>query len=129
MRQTDYDRYYKSLPATTSTNGTFATLVLLGGDDCGGLDDDVVERFNTLNDYRKRSRSRDDVNTSTLKSTKLHESGFDAAKTNANGQTTLHLRSLRKKHPPSLPQFLVCLYHFDTQCHVHSESTPLFDGQ
>ncbi|KZP24990.1 hypothetical protein FIBSPDRAFT_856365 [Athelia psychrophila] len=83
----DYDQYYASLAATASTNGTPAALP---GDDYGISDDEEdrkpnVEYLNSLNDYRKRSRSRDDVGTSTPKLAKLHDNGFDAAKTNGNG--------------------------------------------
>ncbi|EIN08206.1 transcription initiation factor TFIIE alpha subunit [Punctularia strigosozonata HHB-11173 SS5] len=60
----DYDQYYASLAASGSSNGTPA--IPGAGSDFSPEDDedeDVkpnVELLNSLNDYRKRSRSRDD---------------------------------------------------------------------
>jgi len=77
--QIDYDQYYASLAAsaTASTNGTPSGLVgIPSGDDFGASDDEEdrkpsIEYLNSLNDYRKRSRSREDIGTPKSKVARL----------------------------------------------------------
>jgi transcription initiation factor TFIIE subunit alpha len=84
----DYDRYYASLAA--STNGTPSGLGIPGGDDFGASDDEEdrkpsIEYLNSLNDYRKRSRSREDIGTPKSKIARLTDiAGFDSGKVNGH---------------------------------------------
>lgn len=88
----DYDRYYASLAAsaTASTNGTPSGLGIPGGDDFGVSDDEEdrkpsIEYLNSLNEYRKRSRSREDIGTPKSKVAKLTDvSSFDSGKVNGH---------------------------------------------
>lgn len=75
-----------------------------GGDDFGISDDEEdrkpnVEYLDSLNDYRKRSRSRDDIGTSTPKLAKLNDNGFEATKINGNGHIPV---STTKLAPPAI---------------------------
>jgi|SRR5882762_8817353 transcription initiation factor TFIIE subunit alpha len=91
----DYDRYYASLAAsaTASTNGTPLGLGIPGGDDFGASDDEEdrkpsVEYLNSLNDYRKRSRSMEDIGTPKSKVARLTDNrAFDGGKVNGVGHT------------------------------------------
>jgi transcription initiation factor TFIIE subunit alpha len=88
----DYDRYYASLAASTSasTNGTPSGLGIPGGDDFGASDDEEdrkpsIEYLDSLNDYRKRSRSREDIGTPKSKIARLTDAGgFDGGKVNGH---------------------------------------------
>jgi len=90
--QIDYDRYYASLAAsaTASTNGTPSGLGFPGGDDFGASDDEEdrkpsIEYLQSLNDYRKRSRSREDIGTPKTKVARL----TDNSGGKANGHVTV----------------------------------------
>jgi len=78
----DYDRYYASLAASVnaSTNGTPSGLGVPGGEDFGASSDEEdrkpsIEYLNSLNDYRKRSRSREDIGTPKSKIARLTDVG------------------------------------------------------
>lgn len=91
----DYDQYYASLAAsaTASTTGTPSGLGVSNGDEFGENDDDddrkpSVEYLDSLNDYRKRSRSREDVGTPKSKIAKISESrDTHAHETRVNGDS------------------------------------------
>lgn len=97
----DYDQYYASLAASTtvSTTGTPSGLGIPNGDDFGEDDEDEdrkpsVEYLDSLNDYRKRSRSREDVGTPRSKIAKMSESGSTnthEARTNGDSNSNGHL--------------------------------------
>jgi transcription initiation factor TFIIE subunit alpha len=77
----DYDQYYASLAASSaaSAQDTPSGLSVPGSDDFGDVADDdddrkpSVEYLDSLNDYRKRSRSREDEGTAKLKVPKMGE--------------------------------------------------------
>jgi len=88
----DYDRYYASLAASAavSVQGTPSGLGIPGGDDFGLSDEEEdrkpsIEYLDSLNDYRKRSRSREDIGTPRSKLARLTDGGFDGVKVNGNG--------------------------------------------
>jgi transcription initiation factor TFIIE subunit alpha len=80
-RTPDYDQYYASLAASGSSNGTPA--MAGAGSDFGDEEEDIkpnIEYLNSLNDYRKRSRSQEDnglVDTKRLRgsSSDVHANG------------------------------------------------------
>jgi transcription initiation factor TFIIE subunit alpha len=88
----DYDRYYASLAASAaaSTNGTPLGLGIPGGDDFGASDDEEdrkpsIEYLQSLNDYRKRSRSREDIGTPKTKVARLTDNrDFGGGKANGH---------------------------------------------
>ena len=60
----DYDQYYASLAASAAPSAQATPAVPDLGSDFGDEEEDVkpsVEYLDSLNDYRKRSRSREDV--------------------------------------------------------------------
>lgn len=83
---TDYDQYYASLAASSSasTLDTPTGLDAPGGDDFGDFPQDdedqkpSIEYLDSLNDYRKRSRSAEDVGNSRTKIAKVAD-GFGYA--------------------------------------------------
>lgn len=64
MVSADYDQYYASLAASAAPSAQATPAVPDLGSDFGDEEEDVkpsVEYLDSLNDYRKRSRSREDV--------------------------------------------------------------------
>lgn len=75
-----YDQYYASLAASrvASASNTPSGLSVPEGDDFGDDEEDrkpSLQLLNSLNDYRKRSRSNEDVGTAKKKAAKIEETG------------------------------------------------------
>lgn len=76
--------------AAVSAQGTPSGLGVPGGDDFALSDEEEdrkpsIEYLDSLNDYRKRSRSREDIGTPKSKLARLDSGGFEGVKVNGNG--------------------------------------------
>ena len=91
----DYDQYYASLAASTNVSSRATPSASApASSDYGDLNNDEeeqkpsVEYLDSLNDYRKRSRSREDEGVKRTKQAKLedeHVNGFAAEPVQPNG--------------------------------------------
>ena len=102
-----YDQYYASLAASSQPTPILET----GGSDFGEEEEDVkpsIEYLNSLNEYRKRSRSTEDVGLPSSNSgKKVAKHGYDNPRTGPIiASTTPMLEALVKEQPlePEVPQ-------------------------
>lgn len=95
-----YDQYYASLAASSQPTPVLET----GGSDFGEDEEDVkpsIEYLNSLNEYRKRSRSTEDVGLPSSNSgKKVAKHGYDNTRTGPIiASTTPVLEALVKEQP------------------------------
>lgn len=95
-----YDQYYASLAASSQPTPILET----GGSDFGEDEEDVkpsIEYLNSLNEYRKRSRSTEDVGLPSSNSgKKVAKHGYDNPRTGPIiASTTPMLEALVKEQP------------------------------
>jgi transcription initiation factor TFIIE subunit alpha len=99
-----YEQYYASLAASTaaSTANTPSGLGASSSDDFGGEDEEdkkpSIEYLNSLNDYRKRSRSAEDIGGGKGKVAKIEENCYNLSLTNGH-----HLDGVVGKPPDQVP--------------------------
>lgn len=74
---TFYEKYYDSLAATSNSSAQDTPVNATAGDDFGGEDDEdskpTVQYLNSLNDYRKRSRTKEDEGLPAAKIARVEE--------------------------------------------------------
>jgi transcription initiation factor TFIIE subunit alpha len=96
-----YDQYYASLAASSQPTPVLET----GGSDFGEEEEDVkpsIEYLNSLNEYRKRSRSTEDIGfPSSNSGKKVVKVGYNAPGSGPIiASTTPMLEALVKEQPP-----------------------------
>lgn len=86
--------------------GTPSGLGATRGDDFGVSDEEdkkpSIEYLDSLNDYRKRSRSREDVGTPRSKVARMSDIGFDTVQVNGNGNGHLPVPEVVEPEEPGI---------------------------